>query len=133
MFIFSLLVVVMIAVIVHPGSNWNRWLTNPIFDWIGKRSYGIYLYQFPVIVFYGRIVNIANHPWFNSLIEIIIILLISKLSYRFIEQPLAHINSVNIKQYLDDLKHNLKHLITSAVVILMAIVTLIGCFRLPAG
>lgn len=133
MFIFSLLVVVMIAVIVHPGSNWNRWLTNPIFDWIGKRSYGIYLYQFPVIVFYGRIVNIANHPWFNSLIEIIIILLISELSYRFIEQPLAHINSVNIKQYLDDLKHNLKHLITSAVVILMAIITLIGCVKAPTS
>ncbi len=52
MFFFSVLSMILVAVVAHPGADLNRLLTNPLFTWIGKRSYGIYLYQYPVLVFF---------------------------------------------------------------------------------
>ncbi|WP_412990145.1 acyltransferase family protein [Pediococcus siamensis] len=94
MLLFSLFAVILIAVIAHPGTKFgDRLFSNPLFAWIGKRSYGIYLYQFPVMIFYEKaVVNIAAHPLLNALIEAVIIVVISDLSYRFIETPLAHFN-----------------------------------------
>ncbi|MCY9807497.1 acyltransferase family protein [Lentilactobacillus senioris] len=90
--IVSLASALLLAVCVHPGSHVNRWLTNPVFSWVGQRSYGIYLYQFPVMIFYEAAVKqIAAHPLMNMFIEIALILLLSELSYRFIEQPFRKI------------------------------------------
>lgn len=88
MFLISLLSVVLVAITAHPGASWNRWLTNPVFDWIGKRSYGIYLYQFPVMIFYEAKINVANHTLLHTIMEIILILFVTELSYRFVEAPL---------------------------------------------
>ncbi len=91
LFLFSALVCVLVAVVAHPGADWNRLLTNPVFNWLGKRSYGIYLYQFPVMIFFETIFkNIADHPVLYPVIEVAIIFGLTELSYRFIEQPLAH-------------------------------------------
>ncbi|MFD1319329.1 acyltransferase family protein [Loigolactobacillus zhaoyuanensis] len=93
MVLFTLMIVLLTAVTVHPGAHVNRWLTNPIFTWIGRRSYGIYLYQFPVMIFYeNQIGDIAKMPWLHILIQLILIALISELSYRFVEKPLSHLH-----------------------------------------
>lgn len=55
MLLFTLDICILAGVIAHPGSHWNRILTNKLFDWIGSRSYGIYLYQFPVMIFFLKI------------------------------------------------------------------------------
>lgn len=89
MFFYSLVGTILIATILHPGSRMNAWFSNPIFHWVGQRSYGIYVYQYPVMVFYERLVKVGLHPVLNSIIEVAIILLISELSYRFWERPLA--------------------------------------------
>lgn len=89
MFLISLLCVLLVAVVAHPGASLNKWLTNPVFSYIGKRSYGIYLYQFPVMIFYeAKINSIAENVWLHTLIELALIFGISELSYRFIENPL---------------------------------------------
>ncbi len=90
MFFYSLIGMILIATVVHPGSHMNRWLTNPFFTWIGQRSYGIYVYQLPVMVFFERVVEIGRHPVINALVECLLILAISEFSYRLVEQPLAH-------------------------------------------
>ncbi|MDT2612988.1 acyltransferase family protein [Enterococcus dongliensis] len=87
-FLVSLLSVLLVAITAHPGASLNRWLTNPVFDWIGKRSYGIYLYQFPVMIFYEAKINVANHTWLHTMMEIILILFVTELSYRYAERPL---------------------------------------------
>ncbi|WP_461240450.1 acyltransferase family protein [Paucilactobacillus sp. N302-9] len=99
MYGFSLMAMLLVAAIVHPGAHVNSWFTNPVFKWVGQRSYGIYVYQYPVLVFYeSQVKNIANHPVLNALAELVIILVISELSYRFIEQPLLHYNWRNLGQ-----------------------------------
>ncbi|MFB8490941.1 acyltransferase family protein [Enterococcus durans] len=90
MFLVTIFCVILVAVTAHPGASLDRWLTNPVFTWIGKRSYGIYLYQFPVMIFYeAKVSDIADHVLIHTVIEISLILIISELSYRYIERPLA--------------------------------------------
>lgn len=89
MFLITLLCMVLVAVTAHPGASLNRLLTNPLFSYIGKRSYGIYLYQFPVMIFYeAKIGNVGENVMLHTIIELCLIVLISELSYRFIENPL---------------------------------------------
>lgn len=87
-YLVSLITAVLVAVTAHPGASMNRWLTNPAFTYLGKRSYGIYLYQFPVMILYEARVNVANNVWLHVFIELALILICSELSYRFIEEPL---------------------------------------------
>jgi peptidoglycan/LPS O-acetylase OafA/YrhL len=105
MFIFSLLTTIFVGVIAHPGSHWNAWLTNPLFKWIGSRSYGIYLYQFPVMVFFeAKAPDMADYAMAYHVCEVILILGISELTYRLIEQPLGRISWQATQAYFMSLK-----------------------------
>lgn len=104
MFIFSLLVTILVAIIAHPGSHWNQWLTNPVFNWIGSRSYGIYLYQFPVMIFFeDKFTDVADHALLYHIIEVVLILLLSEISYRLVERPLGKADWQQVKQYFRNL------------------------------
>lgn len=84
----SLVGLVLLATIVHPGAQVNQWLTNPVFHYIGQRSYEIYIYQLPVMVFYERLFPVGDAPWLNALIELGLVFGISELAYRLVESPL---------------------------------------------
>ncbi|URW72113.1 acetyltransferase [Lactobacillus kefiranofaciens subsp. kefirgranum] len=99
MLLFTLDICILAGVIAHPGSHWNRILTNKLFDWIGSRSYGIYLYQFPVMIFFEDKVNIGDHPNAYHIIEIILILLITEITYRLIEKPMSKTSWSKTKAY----------------------------------
>ncbi|PIO83612.1 acetyltransferase [Loigolactobacillus backii] len=91
MYLFTIIIALLTAVIVNPAADLNRFYTNRIFTWVGQRSYGIYLYQFPVMIFYeNQVKDIANSPVLHGVIQLVLILLISELSYRLIERPFSH-------------------------------------------
>lgn len=93
MVLFSIVTTILVAVVAHPAAHFDRLLSNPLFSYIGSRSYGLYLYQFPVMIFWeNRFRNIADHPVLYPVIEVVLIVVITELSYRFIEQPAAHFN-----------------------------------------
>ena len=99
MLLFTLDICVLAAIIAHPGSHWNRLMTNKVFDWIGSRSYGIYLYQFPVMIFFEDKVNIGEHPDLYHIIEIVLILLVAEVTYRMIEKPMSKLTWAKTKAY----------------------------------
>lgn len=110
MFLFSLFTTILVAIIAHPASHWNQIFTNQIFDWIGSRSYGIYLYQFPVMVFFeAKFTDMANHAVLYRLIELAIILGLSELTYRFIEKPFSKISLESIRIFIAHLKNSEKN------------------------
>ncbi|PWF99346.1 acetyltransferase [Levilactobacillus bambusae] len=133
MFIFSVLATLLVAVVVHPGSSWNKWLTNPVFTYIGKRSYGIYVYQFPVMVFYeNQVKSIGNHPIINAIIQVAIILIISELSYRFVEQPLIHYQWRNLGSDLHNLSLHPGRIISGTIAVSFIVLTVIGMQLQPS-
>ena len=99
MFIFSLFATILVAAIAHPGSSFNRIFTNSICNYIGKISYGIYLYQFPVMIFFENShPDLFKHRFLYGLVELIIIFLISTFSYLTIEKYFAHLTLTDLKK-----------------------------------
>ncbi|WP_281164837.1 acyltransferase family protein [Liquorilactobacillus sicerae] len=138
MFFFSLLAMILVATVAHPGSDMNWILSNRVFSWIGKRSYGIYLYQYPVMIFYeSKVQNIAAHPWIHAMIEIAVILLISHLSYKYLERPLQHFDFHQTKRVLGEIfSFNLKHRVKKSAFALTTVVfvtALAGSFSSQAA
>lgn len=130
MFFYSLIGMILIATIVHPGSHMNRWLTNPFFTWIGQRSYGIYVYQLPVMVFYERVIEIGRHPVINALVECLLILAISEFSHRLVEQPLAHYQwrylPASIRHWIDFKMHDWHQWLKVGPVVIICFIALCG-------
>lgn len=130
MFFYSLIGMILIATVVHPGSHMNLWLTNPFFTWIGQRSYGIYVYQLPVMVFYERVVEIGRHPVINALVECLLILAISEFSYRLVEQPLAHYQwrylPASIRHWIDFKMHDWHQWLKVGPVVIICFIALCG-------
>lgn len=91
MALFSFATVLIMWAVLANAGKWNKWLTNPVFNWIGSRSYEIYVYQLPVFVFFGdKFKDIADHQVVYGIIELLLIGVISELSYRFIQIPFGH-------------------------------------------
>ena len=77
-----------IATVTHPRSNLGRWVIGtPPLVWIGKRSYGLYLYHWIVFQAHrksaGRALDLRE---FVALMAITLV--ITEISYRFIETPI---------------------------------------------
>ncbi len=53
-FLISLATTVLVAVTAHPGADMNRWLTNPVFTWIGKTELWHLLVSIPHHDFFMR-------------------------------------------------------------------------------
>ncbi|WP_437435455.1 acyltransferase family protein [Fictibacillus arsenicus] len=81
----SLLVV---AVIVHPSSKLNTWLSFKPLRWIGVRSYGIYLWHFPVIVLTSPQWGADSPSLVRTAFQLFLILVLASLSWMFIENPI---------------------------------------------
>lgn len=128
MLLFTLLVTVLVGIIAHPASRWNRWLTNPIFNWIGSRSYEIYLYQFPVMIFFeDKVFDMADHVQLYHLIELVLIIFLSEAAYRLVEKPCGKISGQKVKKYWQQIwDKNTKNYLMKAKAVLAGLIFLTG-------
>lgn len=138
MFFFSLLALIFIATVAHPGADMNRLMSNRLFSWLGKRSYGIYLYQYPVMIFYeAHVTNIAAHPWFHALVEIALIVAISHFSYVYIERPLQHFDYARTKEFVTEFfKQNSRYgwrRLWGTGVLALVLLALLGIIQQPGA
>ena len=84
----SLLTAVVIAVLVHPKSLLGKAASLPPLVWIGKRSYGMYLWHYPVTLLMTPVNFTGTLSWWYYLLELAVIIVASAFSYRFIENPI---------------------------------------------
>lgn len=81
MIIFSLASTILLGTVLTYEKS-NQVLTNPIFKWIGTRSYEIYLWQFPVMITYEKLAKWdGSNSFWHLLVQFIIILLLSEFTY----------------------------------------------------
>ena len=87
LFFTGLTTLAIIAAVVHRRSVIGRILGNPLFNWIGTRSYGLYLYHWPI---YQIIRKFAGVPLTISqfIVAMAITVPITEISYRLIETPI---------------------------------------------
>lgn len=88
--ICSVLTAVLIAVLVHPRSRLAKFASLKPFVWIGQRSYGIYLWHYPVILLLKPLNGPGDYTWWFVLAVFAITFTVSALSYTFVENPIRH-------------------------------------------
>lgn len=71
-----------------PVMRWGV-LGNPVSQWVGNVSYSLYLWHFPVLIF-G--VSLIGDSLWAMILLLIIMLVLSALSYRYVEQAVLRSN-----------------------------------------
>jgi len=88
--LLSIATVLVLAPLAHPACRLGPILGWKPLRWVGVRSYGIYLWHFPIIVLTtpGGIANGAEP--LRELLQFAAILGVSALSWRYLEEPVRH-------------------------------------------
>lgn len=86
-YIISAMTLLIIASVVHPSTLVSKLLGNPLFVYIGKRSYSLYLWHFPIISFVHSHFIAGQIPFYVYIVDIILTVLCAEASYRYIETP----------------------------------------------
>jgi hypothetical protein len=79
---------VLIAAVAHPETGLSRALGVAPLRWIGERSYGIYLWHWPIVALMVPGVAISWTGPGVIVLQAAIVLAAAALSFRFIEQPI---------------------------------------------
>ena len=104
--VYGVIAMQLILLVINNRSGFIRKyiLENSIFNYIGRISYGLYVYHFPIHFLYEKFIeffikeypnlNITNNIFYLSyFMKLLILFLISELSYRFFEKPLLKLKN----------------------------------------
>lgn len=83
----SILTLMVIAACVQPQGMVARTLSAEPLVWVGKRSYSIYLWHYPLLLLMNPVANISDTPWWQYILQVLVVVAVAECSYRFIETP----------------------------------------------
>jgi peptidoglycan/LPS O-acetylase OafA/YrhL len=131
--LFALAAAALIGVVSRPTTRLGRALGWPPLVWLGIRSYGIYLWHWPVLELSrpGRDV-----PWHGPLLilaQTAVTIGLAALSYRFVEQPVRRGALERRLRGWRERRSRRGVLAAAAVTAAAAAVALGGVFALPPG
>lgn len=86
--LLSLCAAALVAALAHPDSRLGAWLGCGPMRWIGKRSYGIYLWHYPVIALSEKQVNTDGPEPLRIALQLAVSVALAALSYRYVENPI---------------------------------------------
>jgi len=128
----ALATLTIIAAVTHRGARANRLLGNPVFRWIGTRSYGLYLYHWPI---YQMIRGVAGNKLTVSqfVFALALTAVVTEASYRFVETPIRQGRlSAAWHRIFAGVKRGPKVLATGAVAMAAVIGLFVGAVLLTA-
>jgi peptidoglycan/LPS O-acetylase OafA/YrhL len=87
--VLSLATVMVLMPLAHPACRLGKVLGVAPLRWVGVRSYGIYLWQTPIIVLTGPDSR-PPESLLGKALQVIAIFAIAGLSWHFVEEPIRH-------------------------------------------
>lgn len=132
--VLSILTATLVILAAHPGLKFGTLLGNPVLKWFGDRSYGIYLWHWPIFVLMRSGIDIQWPEPLAFAVKIAIVLVVASLSYRFVEMPIrngAIGTRLAIWRAAGVPRPQVKTLFTSAVAVLVLTTSLVGMYRVP--
>lgn len=76
----------LIAVVLRPGP-WGRALAAPRLRWLGERSYGIYLWHWPLVAVLRPRIDVSWPPVVAAVVTIALAVALGHASYELLERP----------------------------------------------
>lgn len=90
MVLCTVFTMMLVAASAHRGGAVARLLALPPFVWLGKRSYGVYLWHYPLLLLMNPMSVIGPRPWWLTVLQLALVLLVAEVSYRYLEEPCRH-------------------------------------------
>jgi peptidoglycan/LPS O-acetylase OafA/YrhL len=87
--LLSLATAVVVAALVHPAARLGKVIGAQPLRWIGERSYGIYLWHFPIIILTTP-KGAQEADLGRALLQVSATFAVAALSWRFVEDPIRH-------------------------------------------
>ena len=132
--VLSLLTASLVLVAAHPGLKFGAILGNPVLKWFGDRSYGIYLWHWPIFVLMRSGIDIQWAEPIAFTAKIAIVLVVADLSYRFVEMPIrngAIGTRLAIWRAAGVPRPQARTLLASTLTIAVLTASLVGMYRVP--
>lgn len=89
--LFDLNTVLLIVCLCIPACFIGKIFSWKPLRWIGTRSYGIYLWHYPIMVLSTPVYEIGSPVYWRVGLQIIVTCIAAELSYRFIEKPVRQL------------------------------------------
>jgi len=127
--ITSIVTAIVIACVVTPNSNLNSILGLAPFVWVGKRSYGLYLWHWPVFQLTRERVDVDINGWELFAVRMFVTLVFVEISYQCIERPIRErrmMREVAKVKKIKELKSSLPKLALSSLGVFASIMILQG-------
>ncbi len=87
----AVLVALLIASVTRPtAGRLGMLLSVPAMRWLGERSYAIYLWHWPVVVFTRPGTDIDMHGYVLLGVRLVLTMALAEASFRFVERPVRH-------------------------------------------
>ena len=83
----SIVAAMVVCAVAHPGSQIGRLLGTQPWRYLGQRSYGIYLWHWPVFMLTRPGFELAFDGASASVVRVALALLLAEASYRWVEVP----------------------------------------------
>lgn len=97
--LFAVIVAVLLAAAAHPGAPFGRALGTQPWRYIGQRSYGLYLWHWPVFMVTRPDLDVGFDGIPNLILRFGLTFGLAELSYRYVEMPIRH---GAIKRFITD-------------------------------
>ena len=81
---------ILVAVLAHPSSFLARLIGAKPLSWIGERSYGMYLWHYPIIVLTSPAVDTGGAHPVRMLLQVAATVVFASMSLKYIENPIRY-------------------------------------------
>ncbi|MBE5105963.1 acetyltransferase [Bacillus thuringiensis] len=88
MVLLSIATALLVANLAHPASRIAQFLRFRPLRWIGIRSYGIYLWHYPILTLTTPKANAGDFSLIRAVLQFLLIIMIAQISWKFIEKPI---------------------------------------------
>ncbi|MBU0278323.1 acyltransferase family protein [Gemella sp. zg-1178] len=131
-FLFSCLFLIILISTGHQNTYISKIMSFKPLVYIGRFSYSLYLWHFPIIILTRPASESGNPNLFFNLARLVLIFLVSWISYKFLETPIRYFGFANylknIFKKISNLSKNIKisALLTSSLIIILLVMGLFG-------
>lgn len=88
MVLLSIATALLVANLAHPASRIALFLRFRPLRWMGVRSYGIYLWHYPIIALTTPKVHAGEFSLTRAILQFVLIIVVAQISWKFIENPI---------------------------------------------
>ncbi len=124
--LLSLAVVAVVAALVHPATQLSKILAFKPLRWVGVRSYGIYLWHYPIIVLTNPTVNTGGINFGRASVQVAASIGVAALSWRYLEEPIRRGRLRSLRVDLRNLRVAWFRITTGAVALALVGISVVG-------